>query len=588
MKSELKLINSRNKSFIIIFLILNLFLAILETIGIGSLPVIILSLLDQSSVFKDYFFFEIIEFFFDTNSPNFILLFSIAIFLFFLLKNIYYLVIKLFEGLLRKKIVSDISCQLFRNYLELSFEKHQYKNPSIMLRNMTNNCENYSSYITSMIEIVREILIISFLFSLLFIQNKILSTSIFSILLFVIIIFYAFLRNFIYDIGKISEDLRGKQYKLINQSLEAIRYVKILKKENFLLNKFSQNLNKILKQSVVMNLIKSAPKAILELIAISIMLICVYFFMNYEQSENVVPFITLLGLILIRFIPSFNIISSNFSALKFLTPSKEILVNEFRNKTKINKNYNVKIKKGIKNFNFKSNILFKDVYFKYPNSKELNLKKININIKKNSFVAFIGESGAGKSTIVDLILGLLKPSSGKILIDGNNIQSILSEWYADIGFIPQDIYLDDDTVKNNITFYEENINLNNLKKAIKLSQLEKFIDKLPNKYETYIGNRGVRLSGGQIQRIGIARCLYRNPKIIIMDEATSSLDNQAEKKILNAINNLKKGRTLIAIAHRLSTVRRADLIFFVKNGKVVDYGSYKKLKKTQSDFFTNI
>jgi ABC-type multidrug transport system fused ATPase/permease subunit len=588
MKSELKLINSRNKSFIIIFLILNLFLAILETIGIGSLPVIILSLLDQSSVFKDYFFFEIIEFFFDTNSPNFILLFSIAIFLFFLLKNIYYLVIKLFEGLLRKKIVSDISCQLFRNYLELSFEKHQYKNPSIMLRNMTNNCENYSSYITSMSEIVREILIISFLFSLLFIQNKILSTSIFSILLFVIIIFYAFLRNFIYNIGKISEDLRGKQYKLINQSLEAIRYVKILKKENFLLNKFSQNLNKILKQSVVMNLIKSAPKAILELIAISIMLTCVYFFMNYEQSENVVPFITLLGLILIRFIPSFNIISSNFSALKFLTPSKEILVNEFRNKTKINKNYNVKIKKGIKNFNFKSNILFKDVYFKYPNSKELNLKKININIKKNSFVAFIGESGAGKSTIVDLILGLLKPSSGKILIDGNNIQSILSEWYADIGFIPQDIYLDDDTVKNNITFYEENINLNNLKKAIKLSQLEKFIDKLPNKYETYIGNRGVRLSGGQIQRIGIARCLYRNPKIIIMDEATSSLDNQAEKKILNAINNLKKGRTLIAIAHRLSTVRRADLIFFVKNGKVVDYGSYKKLKKTQSDFFTNI
>ncbi len=588
MKSELKLINSRNKSFIIIFLILNLFLAVLETIGIGSLPVIILSLLDQSSVFKDYFFFEIIEFFFDTNSPNFILLFSIAIFLFFLLKNIYYLVIKLFEGLLRKKIVSDISCQLFRNYLELSFEKHQYKNPSIMLRNMTNNCENYSSYITSMIEIVREILIISFLFSLLFIQNKTLSTSIFLILLFVIIIFYAFLRNFIYNIGKISEDLRGKQYKLINQSLEAIRYVKILKKENFLLNKFSQNLNKILKQSVIMNLIKSAPKAILELIAISIMLICVYFFMNYEQSENVVPFITLLGLILIRFIPSFNIISSNFSALKFLTPSKEILVNEFRNKTKINKNYNVKIKKGIKNFNFKSNILFKDVNFKYPNSKELNLKKININIKKNSFVAFIGESGAGKSTIVDLILGLLKPSSGKILIDGNNIQSILSEWYADIGFIPQDIYLDDDTVKNNITFYEENINLNNLKKAIKLSQLEKFIDKLPNKYETYIGNRGVRLSGGQIQRIGIARCLYRNPKIIIMDEATSSLDNQAEKKILNAINNLKKGRTLIAIAHRLSTVRRADLIFFIKNGKVVDYGNYKKLKKTQSDFFTNI
>ncbi len=587
--SKRNLISNKQKNFIIIFIILNLLLAIAETIGIGSLPIIILSLLDQFSNVESYFFSKIIGNFFNLDDPKFIFYFSIIIFLFFLIKNIYYLIIKWFEGLLKREIVSDISSKLFKNYLLLPFSQHQYKNPSIIVRNMTNNCENYSTYITSIIDIVRESLIILFLFSLLFLQNKALSSFVLISLISVLSLFYFFIRNALYKMGQISENFRGEQLKLINQSLEAIRYVKILKKENFLLNKFSFNLNKILNQAVVMNVIKSAPKTILEVIAIAIMLLSVYFFLNFQSVENIVPYITLLGLILVRFIPSFNIISSAFSSLKFLTPSKEILISEFKNNLKTKKNLKSKFSQNLNTkFDFKDSIEFRNVNYRYLSSKKNNIKNISIKIKKNSFVAFIGESGAGKSTIVDLILGLLKPTNGKILIDGKNLQSNLSSWYPNIGFIPQDIYLDDDTIKNNITFYDENINYKNLKNASRQALLDKVINNLPNKLETYIGNRGIRLSGGQIQRIGIARCMYRNPDIIIMDEATSSLDNKAEKKILEAIKNIKKGRTLIAIAHRLTTVKTADIIYFVKDGKIIDYGSFKRLKKTQSDFFVNV
>lgn len=580
------LIDSKHKSLIAIFIFLNLLLALVETIGIGSLPIIILSLLDQGN-FDSYFFSKFISKYFDITSPDFLYFFSFSVFIFFLIKNLYYLLIKWFEGLLKREIVSNTSSRLFKNYLLLPFSQHQYKNPSIIIRNMTNNCDNYASYITSIIDLVRESLIILFLFSLLFFQNKILSSAVLLTLISVLALFYFFIRNILYKMGRISENYRGEQLKLINQSLEAIRYVKILSKESFLLKKFSNNLNKILNQAVIMNVVKSAPKTILEVMAIGIMLISVYFFLNYSSLDNIVPFITLLGLILVRFIPSFNIISSALSSLKFLTPSKEILIEEFRNSYRKKDFENKSFKKKSSKLIFNNFIEFKNVSYKYPSSKNDNIKNISLKIKKNSFVAFIGESGAGKSTIVDLILGLLKPKSGKIYIDNNDLQSCLKDWYPNIGFIPQDIYLDDDTIKNNITFYDEKINYKNLRNASEKALLNRFINSLPDKIDTYIGNRGIRLSGGQIQRIGIARCIYRNPKVIIMDEATSSLDNKAEKKILEAIKNIKKERTLIAIAHRLSTVKSADVIYFVKDGKIIDYGSYENLKKSQKGFFIN-
>lgn len=590
MKFKTQLIPKKTKIYLFLFIIFNLILSALETIGIGSIPILILALIDGTGNSSDYFFYDFISNFFDTQNKDFLLNFSIFILLFFLFKNIYFLIIKFFEGLLKKNLVSTMSLKLFKNYLFLPYKQLLYKNPSIALRNMTSECESFANYIGSLVDIFREVLIIIFLFSMLFFQDKFLSFFVICILLLVLGIFYLFVRNSLYRMGQISQDFRGRLLKLITQSLESVRFVKILKKENFFFKKFSFNLNKILDQNVMMNIIQAIPKTLLEFIAIIIMISSVYFFLEFQGSKNVLPYITLLGLILVRLIPSFNILSSSISALKFLTPAKEILLKELRLGT------NIKVSKPETDNNtdhskiFQKSIELKKIYFKYPSLNKNTLKNINLKIKKNSFIAFVGESGAGKSTIIDIILGLLEPNFGKILVDGKSLHSekILNSWYKNIGIIPQDIYLDDSSLKDNITFYDEKINYKNLRKAVNLSLLNDVVRQLPNKLETVIGNRGIRLSGGQIQRVGIARCMYRDPKVIIMDEATSSLDNKAEKKIIDAINSIKKGRTLISIAHRLSTIKRAELIYFVKDGRVIDCGSLNELRSRHKDFFGNL
>jgi len=590
MKQKIELITKKTKIYLFLFIILNLILSAVETIGIGSIPVLILALIDGINNSTDYFFYEFIEKFFDIKSEDFLFNFSFFILLFFLLKNIYFLAIKYLEGLLKKNLVATISLKLFKSYLFLPYKQHLYKNPSIALRNMTSECESFANYIGSLIDIFREVLIITFLFSMLFLQDKFLSFFVICVLIVVLSIFYLFVRNSLYKMGQVSQNFRGQQLKLINQSLESIRFVKILNKENFFFKKFSFNLNKILDQNVMMNIIQAIPKTLLETIAITIMISSVYFLLEYQGSKNILPYITLLGLILVRLIPSFNILSSSISSLKFLTPSKEILQKELRLNSQI-KVPRIKYDNDIDHSNiFKKTIELKNIYFRYPSSKRNNLKNISLKIKKNSFVAFVGESGAGKSTIIDVILGLLEPNFGKVLIDGKNLYSekILNSWYKNIGIIPQDIYLDDTSLRDNITFYDQSINFKNLRRAISLSLLDDVVRQLPNKLDSIIGNRGIRLSGGQIQRVGIARCMYRDPKIIIMDEATSSLDNKAEKKIIDAINGIKKGRTLISIAHRLSTIKRAELIYFVKDGKVIDCGSLNELKSKHKDFFGNL
>jgi ABC-type multidrug transport system fused ATPase/permease subunit len=202
-----------------------------------------------------------------------------------------------------------------------------------------------------------------------------------------------------------------------------------------------------------------------------------------------------------------------------------------------------------------------------------------MTIKKGDFVGIVGETGSGKSTLINLLIGLLRPSEGKIEIDKLNINSNLPAWYKKIGYVPQSIYLIDDSIKKNIAFglREDNIDDNLIKKAIEKASLDKFINSLTDGLETIVGEKGIRLSGGQQQRIGIARALYRDPEILILDEATSSLDQITEKKIMDCIHFLKRKKTLIIITHRLITVKNCDKIFFVDKGKVTKHGHPKKI-----------
>jgi ABC-type multidrug transport system fused ATPase/permease subunit len=272
-----------------------------------------------------------------------------------------------------------------------------------------------------------------------------------------------------------------------------------------------------------------------------------------------------------RMLPSFNRITGYIGGIMFNKPSIDAVYKDLIEIDDLMKNIE-RYEGDAKPLILNENIKFENLTFAYPESDKNVLDNVNLTIDKNSSIAFIGASGAGKTTAADVLLGLLEPQNGKVTVDGEDIQKNMQAWHGCIGYIPQTIYLMDDTIRNNITFGipKDKIDENRINQVLKEAQLDEFVKTLSEGLDTMVGDRGVRLSGGQRQRIGIARALYRNPQVLILDEATSALDNDTEKEVMQAIDGLHGTRTLVVIAHRLSTIAKCDRIYEVGNSQIVE------------------
>ena len=291
--------------------------------------------------------------------------------------------------------------------------------------------------------------------------------------------------------------------------------------------------------------------------------------------NNALPIISLYVFAGYRLIPSLQQIYRSFTTLTFAGPVIDKLYNNKKNLK------NVLINKDEKLLDFNKSIKLNNLHYNYPNASRTTLKDINLNIPAKATVGLIGPTGSGKSTVVDIILGLLEAQKGTLEVDGKIITNEnLRSWQKSIGYVPQHIYLSDDTVAGNIAFGVDDNDIDQIRveKVSKIANLHQFVmDDLPQKYLTTIGERGIRLSGGQRQRIGIARALYHNPKLLILDEATSALDNETEKSVMNSINNLDNNITIIMIAHRLNTVKDCDIIFKLEKGRLVKKGKFEEI-----------
>lgn len=389
------------------------------------------------------------------------------------------------------------------------------------------------------------------------------------------IIFY-FVRNYLRRNGEkrlINNQLR---FKAVSEAFAAAKEVKVGGLENTYIKSFS-NSSRIYAQAFAsQSVVSQLPRYVLEAIGFGgILLMILYMMVKTGNFNNSLPVISLYVFAGYRLLPALQQMYSAFVQLTFIEPSLDKLSKDIESLKPISKNQNKEP------LSFKQSIKLKNVYFCYPNSSRNALINTSLNIPSKSKIGLIGSTGSGKTTLVDIILGLLEPQKGHLEVDGKIItRQNARSWQKSIGYVPQHIYLSDDTISANIAFGVKSkyIDQKAVEKASKIANLHEFIIKeLPNNYQTTIGERGVKLSGGQRQRIGIARAIYHNPKILILDEATSALDNYTEKAVMDAINNLSKDITIIVIAHRLNTIKMCDTIFKIDKGQVISHGTYDEL-----------
>ena len=369
------------------------------------------------------------------------------------------------------------------------------------------------------------------------------------------------------------------RFKSVSETFGAAKEIKVGGFEQIYINNFSNFSKTYAKNKASSLTIAQIPRFFIEGVAFGGILLVILFILKQTGNfSNASPLISLYVFAGYRLMPAIQVIYASIIALTFVKPSLNKLFNELKNFEALEKNQKNHDQELL---SLDEVISLKNVSFSYPNASKTAVKNVSLSIKAKSTVGFIGATGSGKTTIIDIILGLFEPQTGTIEVD-KKILTIknLKSWQRSIGYVPQHIFLADDTIAANIAFGVEleKINQDKVEKCAKIASIHNFvINNLPKKYETTVGERGVRLSGGERQRIGIARALYHDPKVLILDEATSALDNETEKVVMDAINNLSNNITIIIIAHRLSIVKQCDKIFLIEEGKLKNEGTFQEL-----------
>ena len=480
------------------------------------------------------------------------------------IKGIYLFFLRFYTGKFAYYFVTKLSNDIFKNYLYQDQLFHLKRNSSDLIRIITSEILNFfKNVIMPSLVIFMEILVlIGIIFLLLYVETK--STLyVFGIMSFLPVFYYLIINKKIKKWGQERIFHDGKKIQNLTESLHGIKTVKIFNQEKHFLDKFNYSLSLSAKANQYATLASQVTPILIEFIAI--FLIVSFMIFNVQSSINVTeyfPKLALFAAAAFRIIPSINRLIINFQTLKFAMPAADKLYKEFPLKTELSNSTNSSVE-----INFKNEINISNLSFKYPDNNENTLQDVNLKIRIGETIGVVGKTGEGKSTIIDLMCGLLQPQKGTIFVDNNDIRNNLKSWQSQIGYVPQNIYLLDDTIKENIIFGRKanKDTEKKLREAIKLAQLDKLILRLPEGIDTFVGDRGTRLSGGQIQRIGIARAIFNNSKVLIFDESTSALDTETEKKFINDIYRLKTKKTLIIISHRLSILENCDRIYNIKS-----------------------
>ena len=504
-----------------------------------------------------------------SSTKNFMIALSCAIIAVYLIKNIYLIVEKNCIYKFSYSTQMRLSTRLLETYMKEPYTFHLNKNIASLQRTIQEDTGRFMQVILYFMELATELVVCLVLGIYLLFVSKSITVIVVSLLVVFVGTFLACTRRYSNQLGRDNQAYQGKIYQWMNQALGGIKEIKILERDSFFIDEYQKYYAKFARGLRMSRTISILPKYLVEAVAITGLLIAIIVKMTFGEADLVyyIPQLTVFAVAAFRLMPSVGRINEYATNMLYAFPSVDLI---YKDLVEIEDYVEKQDHEVAEKWNLKNAIEVKDVTYYYPDTEEPVIDGASLTIQKGKTVAFIGASGAGKTTMVDIILGLLVPQKGVVMADEINVHEKPKTFHAQIGYIPQVIYLSDDTIRNNIAFgiKEAQIDEAAVQAAVEKAQLTEFINSLPHGLDTIVGDRGVRLSGGQRQRIGIARALYHDPEILVLDEATSALDNETESAVMEAIDHLQGLKTMIIIAHRLTTIRNVDKIYEVGEGKV--------------------
>lgn len=541
----------------------------LELMGVAVFTPFVNVIMNPETIQETWYLKLLYDMFSFKTTNNFLAALAGMIMFIYIFKNVFMALQKNWIYKFSYNIQLKISTRLLRTYIQEPYTFHLNHNIAVLQRSLQEDTDLFTKGIIHVMELIAEVAVCLTMGVFLFVVSKSIAVTVLVMLVICLLIFTSLSRKFSKELGKRCQTYKANLYQWVNQSLGGIKEVKILNREEYFIYSYQENYKKYVHGLRINRLIAVLPRYFVEATCMTGLLAAVIIKMFWGQKEDIAAFIPQLAVFAVaafRLLPAVGKINEHVADILYSLPSLDLIYHDLK---AIEEEPEVKEKEDLE-WEFCDKISVKNVSYHYPDAEELVIDKVSFEIPKGKTVAFIGASGAGKSTMVDIILGLLQPQYGKVYADDLNIHKHQYVWQKEVGYIPQVIYLSDDTIRNNIAFGIEadKIDEELVEQALKKAQLYDFVENLPNGLDTVVGDRGVRLSGGQRQRIGIARALYHDPEVLVLDEATSALDNETESAVMEAIDNLQGQKTILIIAHRLTTIRNVDMIFEVADGQV--------------------
>ena len=584
-KKLLFLFEGGEKKKLISLLFFIIIMAIFEVGGLASIMPFIALLTDPKALESNKLLMEIYLYFNFEDKSQFLLNLGYLILILILGSSILKAFVTFWLQRFSLITGSKISSRLVKLYLNQSYSWYINRSDADLFNKILTEVPNVIGQVLNpFLNLIAQSFVSTAIIITLLIVNPFVAITVFTLLAIVYILILKFSKELTIQLGRGRLNASKSMQNILSQSFGAFKEIKLAGLETSYSKKFAKYSFQRAHFLSISKGIGILPKYLIEALSIGGIIAIILFLLSTDNLSlnKTLPLLSLYVFAMYKLLPSLQQIYIATNSLRFASPALDIIFLDLLKlkSKKLNNNYE-------KKFIFKNKISIINVDYKYPKSKKNSLNNLNLNIDSNSINGLVGSTGSGKTTIANLLLGLINPQKGYINIDGLCIEKIgIMNWRKSIGYVPQNIYLLDSSIRENIAFGVEKSEINSklIERASRLANLNEFINNLPMKYDTKVGERGIRLSGGQIQRIGIARALYNCPKVLILDEATSALDNITENVVMESINNLGEDITIILIAHRLTTLKRCDKIFVIEGGSVKDEGKYEDLKKTSKIF----